>query len=111
MFVRLRNNRYQIFPGNQCALEYSLGDFLKQNPDTTSLEIAIELEKHMREVFPYTFITDLISSNFKLQDAILSQTNHTFDVWSYIIVSHKNPMLLIMGFSSEEDMIMGRLII
>ena len=110
MFVRLRNSRKEIYPGNMCALEYSFGNFIRANPEISNFEVALELEKHIKKIFPFTYITEVIDTNFRLQDEISSQKNHKFDIWSYIVIAHQKPLVMVLGFSSEIDMIMSRLI-
>ena len=111
MFVRFRYGRREIHPGNCCPLEYHTGDFSIRNPHAYSRELAEELEKHLQAIYPFTYITEVIDSNFRLQDKIKQQKTYDFGLWSYIFISNAKPFLLLMGFSSEYDMIMSKLII
>lgn len=107
MFVRLKNNRREVYPGNHLALEWHIS--AQDKFDMTSQELAIELEKHMKEILPYTFIANI---DAKFLDTMKLQKIYKFDLWSSIMVAEsKKPFLMLIGFSSERDLLIGKMLI
>ena len=107
MFVRLLYNRQVIQPGNFLVLEYNLG--VTENTNKSNYEYAVEIEQHLKEILPFTFITDM---NTEIYAAMKLQKIHNFGPWANLWVAEKEkPNFMVMGFSSEKDKLMGRLIV